>query len=272
VQKIGENVYVANGIRGCKAGFVVTKEGVVMIDSPQYPADAMKWRDEVAKHGPLRYLIHTEPHVDHFLGDYFFEGSVVAHEGTREAVLAFSMDNFMEGLKKRDPLSHSLFPADFHLRPATITLSDRMTLYLGDHTFHLINHPGHTPYQVAVYIPEERVVFTSDNIFHKVMTFLQAALPYEWLDSLKRLEELDVDVLIPGHGTICDKSYIKEQAAIVQGWIDAIKTGINQGLSMEEMQDKPPYVDPYQLEYGVEYLAQQLPRMNVACLYKALKK
>jgi len=271
MQKITDNVYAETGFRGCNPGFVVTKEGVVMIDTPQMPADAIGWRDEIAKHGPVRYLINTEPHGDHFTGNCFFEGTVIAHEGTREVILAASVEEFTERIKQAAPESLPLIKG-FSYRPPTITLSQRLTLYLGEHTFQLINHPGHTPYQVAVYIPEERVVFTSDNIFHKVQAFLHQALPYEWLDSLKRLQELEADVLVPGHGSLCDRSYIPEMSAFIQAWIDAVTAAINQGMSLEEAQDKISFLDRYPAESGVEFMAQELQRWNVARLYQVLKK
>ena len=272
MQKITDNVYVENQLRGANIGFVVTTEGVVMIDTPQYPIDAIRWRDEIAEYGPVRYIVNTEPHGDHYFGNYFFEGTIVAHEGTRAAILQRPLEDFMEALRERGQDSLPLLPEGFYFRPPTITLSERLTLYVGEHTFQLINLPGHTAYQVAVYIPEERVAFTSDNIFHKVQTFLHEALPYEWLDTLKRIEELETDVLVPGHGTICDKSYIPKQAAIVQAWIDGITRFIDQGIGVKEAQDKPPYVDPYPLEHGVERYLATLPRRNVVRLYEVLKK
>ena len=60
------------------------------------PTDAVKWRDEINKHGEVRYLINTEPHGDHTTGNCFFGGTVVAHEGTREAVLADSAEELKE--------------------------------------------------------------------------------------------------------------------------------------------------------------------------------
>lgn len=149
MQKITDNVYAETGFRGCNPGFVVTKEGVVMIDTPQMPPDAIAWRDEIAKHGPVCYLINTEPHGDHFTGNYFFEGTVVAHEGTRQAILAASVEQLKERIKQAAPESLPLLEG-YSYRPPTITLSQRLTLYVGDHTFQLINHPGHTPYQVAL--------------------------------------------------------------------------------------------------------------------------
>ena len=56
--------------------------------------------------------------------------------------------------------------------PPVITFQDGMTLRVGDHTFEMIHMPGHTLYQAAVVIKEEGVVFTSDNIFHGVQTWL----------------------------------------------------------------------------------------------------
>jgi len=271
MQKISDNVYAETGFRGCNLGFVVTKEGVVMIDTPQMPADAIGWRDEIAKHGTVRYLINTEPHGDHFTGNHFFEGAVVAHEGTREAILATSAEQLKERFKQTDPESFSLMEG-FSYRPPTITLSQRLTLYVGDHTFELINVPGHTPFQVAVYIPEERVVFTSDNVFYKVQAWLQQALPCEWLESLKRIGELEADVLVPGHGGICDRSYIPEMSAFIQVWIDAVTEAINKGMSLEEAQDKVSLLDRYPMEAGNEPMGEMVQRMNVTRLYEVLKK
>jgi len=55
MQKVTDNVYAETEFAGCNPGFVVTSEGVVMIDTPQMPVDAIKWRDEIAKHGHVRY-------------------------------------------------------------------------------------------------------------------------------------------------------------------------------------------------------------------------
>ncbi len=241
-----------------------------MIDTPQMPTDAIKWRDEISKPGVVRYLINTEPHGDHFTGNYFFQGTVIAHEGTRQAILAASVEQLKERLKQTAPQSLPLIEG-FSYRPPTITLSQRLTLYLGDHTFQLIHVPGHTPFQVAVYIPEERVVFTSDNVFGKVQAWLHQALPYEWLDSLKRIQELEADVLVPGHGIICDRSYIQEMSDIIQAWIDAVTAAINQGMSLEEAQDKVSLLDQYPMGPGMEPMAQMVQRMSIARLYEVLK-
>lgn len=271
MQRITKSVFVETGFRGCNVGFVVTKEGVVMIDTPMMPREALKWREEIAKHGTVHYLINTEPHGDHFIGNHFFEGTVIAHEGTRQAMLAASVDQLKEYLKIADPESLPLMD-EFSYRLPAITLSQRLTLYLGDHTFQLVNLPGHTQFQLAVYIPEERVVFTSDNVFGRVQAWLQQALPYEWLESLERIQEMDADILVPGHGEICGRDYIPEMSAFIQAWIDAVKGAIDKGMSLEEAQEKISLLDRYPMQAGTEERAKLVQRMNVARLYEVLKK
>ena len=51
MQKITDNVYVETGYNGCNVSFVVTGEGVVMVDSPMVPAEAARWRDTIAGYG-----------------------------------------------------------------------------------------------------------------------------------------------------------------------------------------------------------------------------
>ena len=68
-----------------------------------------------------------------------------------------------------------------------------MKLHVGDHTFRLVHMPGHTAYQAAVIVEEEGVVFTSDNIFCKVQTWLQEANPEDWLKLRQEREQADIE-------------------------------------------------------------------------------
>lgn len=269
MQKLTDNVYAETSFQGCNPGFVVTSEGVVMIDTPM-PADAVGWRDEIAKHGPVRYIIITEPHLDHFTGSHFFEGTVVAHEGTREAILASSADQVRELLGRASPENLPLLEG-FTVRPPTITLSERMAIHVGSHTFELTNLPGHTPYQVAVFIPEERVVFTSDNVFCKVQAWLREAVPFQWIDSLAKMQDMAADILVPGHGGICSREYLPEMSAFIQAWIDAVSAAIDEGLTLEDAQEKVSLADRYPMEAGSEALGPMVQRMNVARLYEVLQ-
>ncbi len=248
MQQITENVYVETGFRGCNTSFVVTRAGVVVIDTPMVPGEAKKWRDEAAGHGSVRYVIDTEPHLDHAGGNCWFDAPVLSHEGTRQALSAVKIEEFIEMLQRNDPGSLPL-SADFHFQLPEITFSQSLTLYLGQHTFQLINLPGHTASETAVYVPEEKVVFTGDNLNLKIPIFIKSR-PFAWLESLKYLRELDADHYVPGHGDVCGKDCIQPMYDAVREWIDLVKSSHAQGLSLEQTIDrvaleKNPQNDPW---------------------------
>ncbi|MDD5339507.1 MAG: MBL fold metallo-hydrolase [Dehalococcoidales bacterium] len=268
MEKITANVYVENKISWCNSSCVVTKEGVVIIDTPMVPAYAKQHAAEVGKFGEVRYVINTEPHGDHISGDCYFGGALVTHEGTRDAILASKVEDFKVMLQRTTPDIE--VDKDFKYRPPDITLNDRMTLYLGDHTFHLMHMPGHTPFQVVVYVPEERTIFTSDNVT-RVIPFFHQCVPDAWLKTLKQLEKLDVDYVVPGHGDVGDKNCIKEMQNTVNTWLNTIKDAIAKGMTKEEaqntitMEKEFPNLPRDERNIGVI-------KMNVTRLYEILTK
>jgi glyoxylase-like metal-dependent hydrolase (beta-lactamase superfamily II) len=268
MQKVTENVFVETKFRGCNTSIVVTSEGVVIIDTPMVPAEAKKWKEEALRHGKIRYVINTEPHTDHAAGDFWFDAPVVAHEGTRQELLGAKKEDLEVMLKGMGPDALPLDPA-YHYRLPEITFSPDLTLYLGKHTFHLINMPGHTASETAVYVPEERIVFTGDNLNLMIPIFVKSQ-PFAWLESLKRIQALDVDKVVPGHGEVSTKACIPGMAQGVQYWIDNIQSAINRGLSLEETLKQVTMADRYPF-------AQNPPlnvmfRNSIIDVYKTLKK
>ena len=272
MEKVTENVYVETGYDGSNVGFVVTGQGVVMIDTPQIPSDAVVWRNEVRKHGPIQYVINTEPHIDHVTGNAFFEGTVIGHEGTRKAILETSVEQLKERMKEMSPQSLALLEG-FRFRPPEITLSERLTFYLGEHTFRLTTMPGHTPFETLVFIPEERVAFTGDNVIGKGHAFFPpGALPYEWMASLSSMQELEADAFIPGHGTVCEPDYLHEMKEQIQDRLDRVKAAIDKGLSLEEAQEKVDFQDKYSEPSGPTGMALMFQRISIATLYAILQE
>ena len=253
MQQVTANTYTEVETPGCNYGFVVTSEGVVMIDTPSLPTTAARWQRELDQRGDLRYIINTEYHIDHISGNYFFSGTVVSHEGIKEMFAApvEMVVAYPEGIKvgldlgqgtrgyivnrfkNLDPEGLSL-AENYELRPPTITFSERVNLYLGNHIFELIHLPGHTPYEVGVYVPRERVIFTGDNVTSGIQPSLAHCCPVEWLESLKKIEAMDVDVVVPGHGEVGDKRLVREVTQFMQECIDAVRKAISQGMSKEE--------------------------------------
>ena len=270
MQQLTSNVSVETQVKGCNFGFVTTSDGIVMIDSPHKPSDAMKLRAEIARRGQLRYIINTEPHGDHWTGNAFFQVPVIAHEGVRRRILDTDMAQHVARVASFGPEEPKLLEGYAPNIPV-LTFQNSMTLHVGDHTFQMIHMPGHTLYQAAILIKEEGVVFTSDNIFYKVQTFIQEANPDQWLEALEGLRRLDEEIFVPGHGAVCDKSYLDEQGEYVIEWKAYVQRAIDQGMTKEEALDTLTAItERYPMDVGLEGQAPRVMRMNVANLYDYL--
>ena len=270
MRQLTGNVYVETEVRGCNHGFVTTSDGVVMIDSPHKPSDALKLKAEIAKHGQLRYIINTEPHGDHWTGNAFFDAPVIAHEGVRTRILETNLDEHIERVANFGPEEGPLM-VGYQPNVPIITFKNGMTLRVGDHTFRMIHMPGHTLYQAAIVIEEEGVVFTSDNIFHKVQTWLHEANPDLWLSALESLRGLDEDIFVPGHGDLCDKGYLDEQGSFIMEWRDYVKEAIDIGMTRDEAAlNLNKFVDRYPMDVGQAHMAPMVMRISAANLYDYL--
>ena len=86
MKRVTDCVYVGSNI--CNHSFVKTTDGLVLIDTPAVPSAAQAWKSAIAPFGPIRYLINTEPHMDHFGGDFCFDVPIVAQEGARPVIEA----------------------------------------------------------------------------------------------------------------------------------------------------------------------------------------
>ena len=269
MQKITGNVYAGTNFRGCNCSFVVTGGGVVTVDTPMVPAEAKKWREEIEKHGEIKYVINNEPHNDHVAGNCWMGGTLVAHEGSREAMKHNSQAELEGQLKWMSPDALPLDKA-FRYRLPDITFSRDMTIYLGKHTFQIIHVPGHTPSETAVFVPEERVVFTSDNVVMGMPIFFQA-VPYDWLKSLEKLMKLDADIIVPGHGGVCDKSQLKVMYDNVKYCTDAVKVAMDKGWSLKEIQEKVTFAERFP-PMGPGDAMAPMRHGSIARLYEVLKK
>jgi cyclase len=269
MQKITDHVFAGTSFRGCNSSFVVTDAGVVVIDTPMVPSEAKKWREEIEKYGEIKYVINNEPHNDHIAGDCWMGGTLVAHEGTRQAMQHTSQERLEEQLKWMAPEALPL-GEDFCFRLPDITFTGSLTLYLGKHGFHLLEMPGHTPSETAVFVPEERVVFTSDNVVQGMPVLFQA-VPDEWLKSLEKLEKLAVDTVVPGHGGVCDKAYLKVMYDNVKYIIDAVRDAIAKGWGLKEIQEKVTFAERFP-PMGPGDAMAPMRHEAIAHLYEVLTK
>ncbi len=282
MERVTDNVFAETKIRGCNPAYVVTSDGVVVIDTPQLPTHAVKMRKEAESHGEIKYLINTEYHVDHIFGNYYFKGAgiVVSHIETANNFMTVTPEinpytYAYEAIPSDDPEGEKIWPDEETYfkdpnRP-TIVFDGDATITCGNHTFELISTPGHTTGQLAVYVPEERVAFVGDTIFNGVQTWLYASDVHSWLASLNRIKKLDVDYFVPGHGPVCTKREVDVQKAFLLEWLTAVQTAIAKGYSKEETIKSIDFGKRFNVDIGQEYMLDHVIEHNASALYDKLK-
>jgi cyclase len=278
MERVTANVYTNTSIRGCNPSYVITNDGVVVIDTPQLPTRAVAMRAEAESHGPIRYLVNTEHHVDHIFGNYYFKGAgtVVNHQGLYDnfMVVAPILDPFAyaaEAIPTDDPDGLAIFPdrEEYYQDPnkGTIVFTGDLVLRVGGTTFRCLHTPGHTPGQLAVHVPEEGVVFTGDTIFNQCQTWLMTSDIEGWLAALERIRRLGFEHLVPGHGPVTDRSALDDQRAILLEWKAGVAAAVAEGLSREETQARVDLRDRFPVDVGQEYMMDYIMSHNAGSLW-----
>jgi cyclase len=283
LEQVTPNVFTTTKLRGCNPSFVVTSDGVVCIDTPQLPTKAVAMRAAAETHGNIRYLINTENHVDHIFGNYWYRGAgeIVNHQALWDIFMDpnAALDPFayaLEAIPTDDPEGAALLPDrdDYYaaLPRGTVVCTGDLTLTVGDHTIRCLWTPGHTPGQLAVHVPEERVVFTGDTIFSGCQTWLMTSNVDQWLEALERIRALeDVDYVVPGHGPVVDLKYVETQRAVLMTWKAAVADAVARGLSREETIANVRFDHKFgPVDVGQAYMMDHIQNNNAGSLWDKL--
>src|SRR5467141_3115259 len=171
IRKLEDGVYVYVGKNfNSNCGIVLTREGVVLIDSGHNPTDSSAILEAVRKLTPLqvRFLIDTEPHPDHTTGHFVFSppAAIVAAEGAGDAMRARERGDpeRIQKLAAASPEMRSALEGYSFVTP-NVEYHQRTTLKVGERTFELMYLKGvHSESDTAVWLPKERVLFSADDI------------------------------------------------------------------------------------------------------------
>lgn len=187
------------------AGFVITNDGVVVIDALGSPPLAKRLLAEIRKHTPkpVTHVILTHYHADHVYGLQTFKelgAKIIAHSGGREYL------NSETARLRLQASQTELAPwvdANTHLVPADQWIDAPTDLTIGGMRFELRPvGPAHTPEDLAIYLPAEKVLFAGDLVFRKRIPFVGQANSGHWIKSLDELLKFDAVALVPGHGPV----------------------------------------------------------------------
>jgi len=179
--------------RGGTIGFLLSKDGIVVIDA-QFPDTAPHLIEDLKKRttNPFRYLLNTHHHGDHTAGNIAFKGlveHVVAHEN--------SLNNQKTGAEKNNSLDKQLLP--------DMTFKDDWKLKIGDQTIKGDYYgAGHTNGDAIYHFEKANIFHAGDFMFNKRHPFIDrgaGANISQWIKDLDKItKKADKDsIIIFGH-------------------------------------------------------------------------
>jgi cyclase len=209
--------------------FVVTDAGVLVADGQGDPAATRGLVDAIARvtNKPIKYVVICSDHGDHTAGNASFPADVtyIIHP-TSKAILERQIASGRGGPRWK-------LPPDVELVPDKKTINLRseelQILFLGR---------AHTGGDLSVYLPRQKILFMSEAFLNRVFPAMRAAYPSEWLRTLTRAEQMDVNIYIPGHGFTEDAGVSKEELRAFHKALEAViaeATGLYKlGVPVEE--------------------------------------
>ena len=120
-------------------------------------------------------------------------------------------------------------------RAPTQTFTGQMDLKVGDKAVELIEvGPAHTEGDVLVHVPDDKTVFTGDILFIDGTPLMWAGPVSNWIGACDRICEMDVDVIVPGHGPVTDKAGVRRVTEYLK-FVDAeARRRFEAGLSVRD--------------------------------------
>lgn len=271
IQKIKERIYVEVEYQGANVSAVTTSEGLVLIDIPGLPRELRHWLGELRRltGKDIAYLINTDHHFDHALSSSLITPNIIAHELSRQETLqpGRNLIHLAEVWREVDSAG-----VDEMLRIKQglprITFGDRMRLYLGDATFELVYFGGHSPATIAAYLVEDKVLFSGDNVESNVHPYKGQACFRDWITAIEKIMLMDIDVIVPGHGPVCDMAEAARMLSYFRQLWDQVKSLYDRGFSRDEVVKRlQPMLGYYPIDPAIEQRTRDRFDQGTARMY-----
>jgi glyoxylase-like metal-dependent hydrolase (beta-lactamase superfamily II) len=276
--KVADGVYAfiapepRTGVVNGNTAVIIGDDGVIVVDSGQFPTLAARQVAEVRKltGKPVRAIVNTHWHWDHNLAnavwrDAYPGASIVSTPFTREYIEKYtpgfletmigSGDKFIEQLRsKKQPgtedLLHDLERGIPELKkvrflPPDATFDRELVLHLGKRVVHII-HPGraNTAGDAVVWVPDARVLVTGDLVVWPT-PYATSAYPAEWIAAMEKLLAFNAAAIVPGHGGVQrDMKYVQSLTETLRFVVAEAAKAAREGLTLDQAKariDLEPY-------------------------------
>ena len=194
--------------------FIITGDGVVVTDPIN--ADAAKWlAAEIKKitDQPITHLVYSHSHGDHASGG--------AAYGPVPTIIA-----------------QANAPASIDGVSPTVRFDDQYSFTQGSKTFELTYlGPGHGTDLIAMVIRPDNVAFVVDAVSAKRLFYrdFPGANVDDWANQVRKVESLDFEIFVGGHGPVGVKSDVGDGIAYLSELRTAVLAGLKSGKSVEDL-------------------------------------
>jgi glyoxylase-like metal-dependent hydrolase (beta-lactamase superfamily II) len=199
-ERIADDIYVFTSRRYAQvtAGAILTKEGVILIDTLFYPDESLAIKDFLEDRLGLkvRYVVNTHYHADHTMGTFLFpKAQVVSHALCRELLETTGREG-LEQMKSQSPE----FEDVALVLPDLVFEEGHLNIHLGGKTVRLQHCPGHSPDLISALVVNDRILFASDNMM-PVPTIFDGSFD-SLVASLNAMLDMSLDTVVQGHGEV----------------------------------------------------------------------
>ncbi len=223
VEEVGEGIYAYIQPDGTwwinNTAFLVGRRGVAAIDACATEARTRAFLDAIRSRttAPVRTLVNTHHHGDHTHGNSLFDtATIVAHERTREAVLAENTppNSRLIATGTWEPVDWG----DLEVAAPFLTFTDEVTLHVDDLRC-VVRHvatPAHTTNDSIVWIPDRGILVTGDLLFNGGTPFVVMGSVAGAIEAVEGLRSYAATTLIPGHGPVAGPGLIDDVLAYLR--------------------------------------------------------
>jgi glyoxylase-like metal-dependent hydrolase (beta-lactamase superfamily II) len=242
VKQIAPDLYFFWNDGSSNAMFMVTDEGVLVIDTQQHPADARRLLGLIRKvtDKPIKWVLVSHAHGDHFLGNPVFKAegaTIVSQRDTRGMMQKYYKDEVQrrQAYFKR----YKLDTSELQMVLPEVTFDSRFIIHMGGRTAELISlGAGQNPGDTLVHFPHARTLFLGGPFSRQNWSNYSFTPSVEnWIALLRKAAAFDVDTFIGGHGDVSKREDLLEYAQMHEDFLKAVKAGIAEGKSRDELAD-----------------------------------
>ena len=259
-----------NGGMNANAGFVITDDGVVVIDSGAGNHIARQMDEAISQitTQPVRYVINTGGQDHRWLGNGYFKARGATLIGHRRLL----DDLAARGEAQRQAMAAVVGApmAGTELVPPDAVFDDRYDLRLGGVEIQVLRFQGgHTPGDVVVWLPQSGVLFAGDLVYvDRLLGVIPVSVARDWLASFQAMEQLAPKTIVPGHGQVCDLPKAQRET---RDYLALLVTEIRKRIDAgDDLQTTVDTLDQSAFAHLANY--DELERMNANRVYLELER